>query len=226
MLKKIFNRKKKEIKINKQISELINAHGFKSRLKGGKVIPEFKDKVELDTRIYLKEEEYGFQTRFDIEVKFENGQKLYEAFGDVGTDLNDCINRNIENFSKSSLHVFLDAFNDSCKYIDKEKWKIGKEQFDVFIGNYNLKSFGNKKIEIPNNLFATIEGIITQYKLDENYYFVRFYYGHSENESPTIEFMINNVTLDNEENRFKDLEWMKSDDFYSIRDFIILKRII
>ena len=224
MFKKLFKRKKKEIKVNKQVAELIEAHGFKTKTKGNKIITNFKEQIELETWIYSNELETGFNTRLDVGVKFKNGIELYEAFGEIGTDLNDSIRKNMKNFASSSLHVFIDAFNNSNNYVDKEKWQIGNYTFDVFIGDYNLKSFKDIKIEIPENLHEVIKQSIIQYQLDEQYYFIRFYSAYINSKAMVTEFMINNIRLEKEESILENLNWMVTEDFYSIRNFIILKR--
>lgn len=214
----------KEININKQIAQLIEAHGFKANCSGDKIIADFKDKVEIETWVYPRQNGNLVQTRFDIGVTFDNGQQLFEAFGDIGVDLDDCIQKNIESFSISSLHVFLDAFNDTNHHVEREKWQIGDVEYHAFIGNYNVKSFAKNTVKIPERLFASLQNSISNYTLTEDYYFIRLFYAHTKKQTLAIEFMLNNNNLENEEERLADLDWMGSEDYYSIRNFIILKR--
>jgi len=49
--------KMKEFKINERVAELINNHGYKSEIIGDEIVPEFKEKVTLETWVYPKEKE-------------------------------------------------------------------------------------------------------------------------------------------------------------------------
>lgn len=213
------------LEINKQIAALINAHDYETKIVNGKIIPDFKEVIELETWIYPTEREYGMQTRFDIGVHFKNGTALFEAFGDSGITLEEAINNNIENFSRNSLHVFLDAFNDTTTYCEAEQWLISDHTFNVFIGDFNFKTVGNIEVEIPENLFETLEDIITNTGLHEDYYFIRFYYAQQQSKAMMTEFMINNRCMEKEQQRLESLSWMQSDEFYSVRHFMILKRV-
>ena len=165
----------------------------------------------------------GIQSRFDIGVKFQNGLELYEAFSDFGSNEAEATKKNLENFTRSSLHVMLDAFNDTEIYEAKEKWEINGCLWDVFIGDYNIKSAGLKKVEIPNNLFDKIEEIICNKRLEEKFYFVRIFYAHNDSKVMATEFMINNINIEYAEKVLESLDWMESKSFYSLRIFLILK---
>jgi len=52
-----------------------------------------KDNVKIETWVYPTQKEYGVQTRLDVGVSFNDGEMLYEAFGDMGSDMDDAINR-------------------------------------------------------------------------------------------------------------------------------------
>jgi len=214
-----------EQKVNNEVAELIKAHNYEAKVVDNHIEVNFKEELTLETWIYPKKLDYGIQTRFDIGVKFKNGTELYEAFGDVADTLEASIHKNLENFSRSSLHVFLDAFNDTNTYDDKEQWQCNDLKWDVFIGNYNLKNFGEKEIQIPENLFQKLQNIVSEFDLTEKYYFVRTYYAHMENKTMNIEFMINNTNFEHVQEELEQLDWMQSETFYSIRNFFILKRV-
>ena len=223
MFKKIFNSKNEEFKINEQLTELLHEHGFETDVIGNKIVPNFKEKIEIETWVIPNEKGKIVQTRLDVGVKFQNGKELYEAFSDIGNGVNDCVKKNIENFCNSCLHVFIDAFNDTNTYTDQEKWQIGITNHTVFIGNFNVKAMVNKDVNIPPNLLETIKNNISWRKLDEDYYFVRFFYAHHQNKTIATEFMINNRSY--EEQNLAELDWENSMDYYSVRNFIILKKV-
>ena len=227
MFKKIFGSKKKDedLKVNTQISELLNAHGYKSTIVDNKIVPDFKERVEIESWITPTVSNNGVQTRLDVGVKFDNGQELFEAFGDVGVDLNNAIKNNLENFSRCTLHVLTGALNDTVDHIERERWDISGDLYDVYIGDFNMKSTNDFQPQFPQELFPQIEKSITAYRLNEKYYFVRFFFAQMNYEVIATEFMINNVNLPEQEEKLRNLDWEGSDEFYSVRNFIILKKV-
>lgn len=215
----------KALKANKQVAELINSHGYKTTIKDNIIIPKFEDNVKIETWVYPTQKEYGIQTRLDVGVSFNDGEMLYEAFGDMGSDIDDAINKNLENFSRSSLHVILEAFNSKNDYIESEQWNIDGVKYTAFIGDYNMKSHQGKEIIIPEKLFDAIEYCISNHTFEDELYFVRFFYAHHENKAMATEFMINNIRLKEEEEILENLDWMQSEGYYSVRNFLILKKV-
>lgn len=215
-----------EICINSRIAEIIESHGYKTYADGEKIIPNFKEKVKIQTWVYPYPSEENIITQFDIGFEFENGLELYECFGDIGKSLEEAIYANIESFCQSSLHTILDAFNDKEEFSEVEKWENSSgARYRAFIGNYFTKKESvHTEVNIPDNLLEEIKNCLLKYQWDEDYYFIRFYYSF-DGFDEKIEFMINNIQLEEEENHLKELNWEKTEDFYSIRNFIILKRI-
>ncbi len=101
-------------------------------------------------------------------------------------------------------------------------WKGG--DYKAVIGDFQMKGTQTtESVEIPNNLFEEIEKYIRQYSWEEDYYFIRFYYAF-DGENKTVEFMVNNINLEEEQELLKQLDWKLTEEFYSVRHFMILKR--
>ncbi|CAA6802351.1 MAG: Unknown protein [uncultured Sulfurovum sp.] len=212
-----------ERKANNEVVMLIESHGYKAKIVDDNIISNFKENVLLGAWVYPQKFLDGIQSRFDVGVKFENDIELFESFSDFGKNENEALAKNIENFSRSSLPVFLDAFNDTEVYTEKERWQVNSLSWDVFIGDYNIKSSKGKSVEVPTNLFDEIEEIIAKEALTDEFYFVRFFYAQHNNKTAAIEFMINNVNIETAEDRLINLDWMRLESFYSLRSFLILK---
>jgi len=212
--------------VNRELVELIESHGYRAKIVGQKIEPNFKEPVLLETWFYPIPKDKEMQSRLDIGVQFSNGKELYEAFSDIGETERDAINKNLTNFSRSSFHVFLDAFNETDKYVEKERWNISNALWDVFIGDYNIKKYSNLLIvEIPDTLFDTIESLIYQENLTEDWYFIRLYYAQMNNKMMACEFMINNQIIKEAQEKIAELDWIVSNEFYSLREFLILKMV-
>ncbi|SDL01058.1 hypothetical protein SAMN05421823_104137 [Catalinimonas alkaloidigena] len=235
MLRKYFKRKQKTseindergyININTHVSEMLVAHGVSTKNDNNKIVINLRETVEFETRVYVSEYLNGIQTRFDLKVKLEDGNEYYESFGDIGKSIEESINNNLQNFSRSSLHVIIDALNDTQEYVECETWEIGRNSFKAYIGKLLIKSVNDRVIEFPKNLLDEIQRIITEKDLEERYYFIRFFYAHNQGESLVTEFMINNIKQEMEQIQLSEkLNWFKSNSFYSMRQFLILKKL-
>lgn len=216
-----------EIKVNKIIAELIQSHGYEVTFdENGKILPNFKEKIEIDSWVYPQSQEEDYLvTRLDVGIQLPNGKELYEGYGDIGNDLEDCISKNLDNFSRSSLHTILDAFNDTQTQTHTEEWDLHGGKYTAYIGDYQTKTLQEEKVEIPTNLKESLQQLLSNYNWEEDYYFVRFFYSYSAmDSSQTIELMVNNINLEKEEQELKKLNWNKKSVYYSIRLFMILKR--
>ena len=211
--------------INQELEDLILGHGYDVETIGNKIKPNFEVPISFETWFYPRLEGEGLQSRLDVGVTLPNGLELYEAFSDFGKSEREVINNNLTNFSRGTLHVMLDAFNDTEKYSDKEIWTIQGQKWNVFIGDYNIKKASTvKSVEIPPNLFELIEEILYEQELTEEYYFIRCFYAHHKESLMASEFMINNKNIEYAEEKIAKLDWMSSENFYSVREFLILKK--
>jgi len=211
--------------INQELEELILGHGYDVETIGNKIKPNFEVPIYFETWFYPRLEGEGLQSRLDVGVTLPNGLELYEAFSDFGKSERDVINNNLTNFARGTLHVMLDAFNATKKYSDKETWTIQGQKWNVFIGDYNIKKASAiKSVEIPPNLFELIEEILYEQELTEEYYFIRCFYAHYKQSVMASEFMINNKNIEYAEEKIAKLDWMSSENFYSVREFLILKK--
>ena len=212
--------------VNQELEELMVGHGYEVEIVGNKIKPNFKLPILFETWFYPKVESYGIQSRLDVGVTLPNGLEVYEAFADFGENEREAITANLTNFTRGTFHVLLDAFNDTEKYCNKERWSIKGKNWDVFIGDYNIKKSSSlESITIPENLFDLLEKIVQEQELTEEWYFVRLFYAHNNHSPMASEFMINNNNIEYAEEQIAKLDWISAKDFYSLRAFFVLKRV-
>ncbi len=178
----------------------------------------------METWVYPQQAGENFITRFDIGFKFENDIELYESFGDIGNNIEECVYKNIENFSLGGLHTLLDAFNDTNTHTEIENWHLSGGKYKAFIGGFQIKGVQDiHSISIPNNLFEEIENHLKQYLWKEKYYFISFFFAF-DGKNKTTNFMVNNINLEEEQLLLKQLDWQETQEYYSVRHFMVLKR--
>lgn len=213
--------------LNPELAEMLRAHGFDCAEQDGYIVPEFHIPVRLFAEAYPRRHaDNVIVSRFDVGVQFADGRELYECFGDIGQDLDEAFNRNLHSFSHGSLHPMLAAFNrlhdeDICQ---QETWQIGTHCYRAYLGDFISKNL-NENCTIPRELPDVLTEIICRQNLQSDHHFVRFYYAHDQCQTLNTEFMIDNVNLETAEDELAALPWQAQDDFYSLRQFILLQKI-
>lgn len=191
---------------------------------------EYKDWLLVDEQLPamraetfdFKEYENGAGIRLDITLLLASKKTITESYLGIGKNKISAIQNAFQNFVTNSFHVFLSAFwqitNDD--QIGIEEWEIKGKKWKVYIGNFGCKGDFN----IPENLFKIIEEQIQEENLEEDLYWLRIYYANVNNRDIMIETLKNNEAWPEMENKLKTITWDSSDKFYSLRNFIILKR--
>ncbi|WP_303821576.1 DUF6348 family protein [Apibacter mensalis] len=191
---------------------------------------EYKDWLLVDEQLPamraetfdFKEYENGAGIRLDITLLLASKKTISESYLGIGKNKISAIQNAFQNFVTNSFHVLLSAFwqitNDD--QIGIEEWEIKGKKWKVYIGNFGCKGDFN----IPENLFKIIEEQIQEENLEEDLYWLRIYYANVNSQEIMIETLKNNEVWPEMENKLKTVAWDSSDKFYSLRNFIILKR--
>lgn len=87
---------------------------------------------------------------------------------------------------------------------------------------FGTKTNGKVHSKIPNNSLSAIENAIKSLNITEPYHWFRQYYGHIDKGNQIYESLHNNEQWAAGEKMLQKLAWDKSDEFYSIRNFIML----
>ncbi len=170
----------------------------------------------------FREYENGASIRLDISVLLDKNKVIWESFAGMGKDELSATQNAFQNFSTNSFHVLLSAFweVEQNEEIGIEEWEIQGKLWNVYIGNFGCKGDFN----IPEELFSIVEEQIKEEKLEENTYWFRLYYANINVEDRMIETLKNNEEWTALGDKIKQVQWPKSDTFYSLRNFIILRR--
>jgi len=220
-----------EITLNKQLANILKNHGIEISEDEEFIYANLPSAIKFKTNAAYTEINNVTSSQLDVIVITEDGKKIIESFGDFGTDLEAATERNLLNFNTSSLHTFLTAFG-SCdeKIIDQvtiEEWKINDQVWTAYIGNLIPKASNKNSINVspPTQFFEAIQTSIISQKLDGNLHWFRGYYAQFKDKITTTEFLMDNDDITASCPIFSSLPVMTGVEFYSCRNFIILKRL-
>ncbi|MCH2044436.1 MAG: DUF6348 family protein [Saprospiraceae bacterium] len=215
--------------INDLLEELFNNHQheveYVKYTRAFKV--KLKNTIVVDSRVTQQSiQEEDISSRLDVKIDLPNEQSIIESFGDVAGSSEDAILKNLDNFVKTAYYPItacLDANRENPNIIFYE-WEINGTVWKVFIGDLGMKVGLSQPVNLPKRLFETIEKIIKEQELTENYNWFRFFAFQMNNEIQDIEFLINNQPKNEGLEELQNLDWELRDGFYSVRNFILLKK--
>lgn len=160
-----------------------------------------------------------------IEVYLEGGRVLEECFAGLPNEsgkLNDAF----ENFARNSFHVMMSAFwkKHDAEQVDIENWNIDGKDYVVYLGPFGNRGGEGIEPRIPINAFEQIERTIKKSDISNDYHWFRNFFCNTGNNDNVYESLKDNENWDEGLSTLKAIEWTKSDQFYSTRNFIILKK--
>lgn len=170
---------------------------------------------------WLERETHG---RLDVEVLLEDKRIITESFAGIGVGNEGVLNA-LQNFSVNSLHVFLAAFwqqNDRTE-ITIEQWQIAGKTYTAYIGDIGQRSDLNDSPALPADFFSSVEQAILLYKPSHDLTWYRVFFCDFKGEQ-TFEALAENQDWVEGLDALKRLHWEPNSGYYSVRNFIILKR--
>lgn len=163
--------------------------------------------------------------RLDVHVLLEKDVILEESFAGMGTGI-DGLKDGFQNFSVNSLHVILAAFWDEIdpKQVVTEEWNIGSDTYTAYLGNFGTKGANGVHPSVPEETFSCIESTIKESNLESEVTWIRNFYCNIGDGNIVYESLFNNNTWEEGIEALKGIHWPKSESYYSVRNFMILKK--
>lgn len=168
----------------------------------------------------------GFVVQMNVEVLVENQVLIHECLVGMGGTEEKATQDAIGNFCINSLHVLLAALWGRVdeEQVVVEEWKIGNSDWDVIIGNYGVRTLDRSAVDVPEELFPTIAGLIQRVSLTKDLYWVRSFYCNLNENEATVEVLLNNQEWADAQQAISNVAWLRSNSYYSVRNFLILRR--
>lgn len=208
------------------LEELLQAHGLPTATYKEWVLVEGKLPGMAASLANRHRLENGYSLQLDIEVAFSQEQVIRESFAGAGTSEQEAVGNALEAFCQNSLHVLLAALWGKVDehQVTIERWDVDAIPWQVFIGNYGLRTFGNFQVGVPENAFSTLEQLIRALPLPGNLHWVRTFYCHTGAGKTVSEVLRDNEPWEAAQEAIDRLEWPRIDPYYSVRQFLILRR--
>lgn len=208
------------ISLLEELSELMSAHNINFHIVGEWITPY--GKLPAIRATWYPREENG---RLEIDVLLEDRRIINECFAGIGagrSGLNDAL----QNFCVNSFHVLLASFweiNDPDQVMT-ECWNIAGKEYTTYIGNFGTRGNASAGVgtKIPAGLFEAIEKAIKSEPLSDQYSWFRCFFCDLSGEQ-TFEALKNNEVWESGMQALKSLPWVKTNGYYSVRIFLLLR---
>lgn len=166
---------------------------------------------------------YEINGCLQVEVLHADSTLMIECFAGIGHG-DEAILDGFQNFCANSFHVFAVAFWN-LKHDDQveiQKWKMQGEDYIAYIGCIGSREIDlDTKPVLPENWFESyIRKIKSEQMLNSVSWFRLFVADHKGH--LTVEVLKNNDIWLEAQQGMAELDWIKSEAYYSIRNFIIL----
>jgi len=163
--------------------------------------------------------------QLDVQVLLEKGRIIEESFIGIGTGAPGLADA-LKNFMINSLHVLLSSLWDikDDQQVLSEKWQVGGRQFAAYIGNFGRRASRGMRVEVPKDLFETIENRIRHEHLSGDVHWFRAFFCNTAGEH-TYEALKDNVPWEAGLAGLKTIAWPQFDGYYSVRIFIVLRSV-
>ncbi len=212
---------------NSMLGVALHAHGIDSTLVDGWHMPN----AALPAIRCLWFQEEGKETgvlQVEVLVGDEGASFIEECFAGFGKDI-EGIKSGFENFLANSFHVLIEAFWNA-QYPDQitiENWKLGDSEYKAYIGNFGCRTFDDQSNhpEIPQDAFDVIEKSIKSSPIEQDVAWIRTFFCNIDSENQVYEALLNNEVWQEGEKALKTINWPKSDNYYSTRNFLVLKKV-
>jgi len=215
---------------NAPLALILSNHGVSAKINNEVILTDLPGNIVFDSLLNIDEINGGFSSRLDVIATMPGGQQIFECFGDVGGTTEQAIQNNFINFSNSSLHVLLSAFDpNNYKYseqVEIEEWEISGKKWNVFLGSLVPKT-NNSNFDPSSyvmQFFTLIEKAVKSQILTEKTHWFRAYYLQVEDKIASIEFLKDNDPVPGGETFFTNLPIIPGNSFFSCRNFMILKQ--
>ena len=210
--------------ITELIEELFKAEGFSSEIYEGWVIPDGNDYA---MKGYWYSEATERTGQLTIELFINSEMIIVESFSGQGDSNEERLKQAFASFVYHDFAIFLEAvWGKKSNKIESEIWEIGEDKFMVYIGNQGIINYDKtKELTLPNSSANRIKEIVLNEPLNREFNWFTFFYANLNGLDNYAEILKDNQKLITSAKSFKKLNWQRSNHYYAVRQFLLLKKI-
>ena len=210
--------------ITQLLKELFKTHGFDSEEHEGWIIPTGSDYAMKGYWYPSATETTGQLT---IEVFINSEMIIVESFAGLGESEKEKLKNAFSSFIHHTFSALLSSlWGKDRALVQQEVWQIGEERYAVYKGEQGVINYDKeKKLEIPESYSTRIKALINKEPLDKEFHWFTFFYANLNGLDRSSEVLKSNVKWIIGENLLNSLSWKRSNHYYAVRQFLILKKI-
>lgn len=206
------------------LKELFKTYGFESEEYDGWIIPEGND---FAMRGYWYPEATENTGQLSIEVFINSEMIMVESFAGIGESIAARLKSAFSSFLHHSFPVLLLAvWGKESEVVKSEEWQVGDKVYQAYIGNQGIMNFDKeKKLQVPNKYSERIKALICSETLDKEIHWFNFIYANMNGLDTYAEALKDNIKWTEGAKSLSSLSWIRSNNYYVVRQFLILKKI-
>lgn len=222
---------KERINVNGQLAELMNRAADPVDMDdSGRLRPRWLVPVQLWSWLYPMREGPDYViSQLDVWVRWPDGRECYESFGDLGNGWDEALAANLASFRRCSLPVLWGACNGREP---DQHWELNGQRYGVYLGDVVMKGLVDSYL-VPPDWLEFIRAELARAFADPangalvagEWHFVRCYHMHRDSHSIGYDFLLNGQPLAAAEARLQRLDWISRAEGYSVRQFLLLRRL-
>ena len=209
------------------LAELFKTHGFTSEEYEGWIIPQGDDYAMKGYWYPNATETTGQLT---IEVFINSEMIMVESFSGQGESSVERLKNAFSSFVHHDFSVLLLCIwnkETATDKIKKERWKIENKTYDAYIGSQGIINYDKEKtLEIPATYNERIKTLISNEPLDKEFHWFTFFHANLNGLDSSAEVLKDNIKWTAGEKALTTLSWRRSNHYYAVRQFVVLKEIM
>lgn len=214
--------------ITELLVELFKTHGFESEEHEGWIIPDGSDYA---MKGYWYPEATENTGQLTIELFIDSKMIMVESFAGMGENEAERLQSAFASFLHHSAPTFLLAvWGIESTEVQTQSWSVGTETFTAYIGTKGVMNYDNTKVlEIPSNYEEKVKELILSESSDEvftskAFHWFNIFYANMNGLDTYAEVIKDNIKWNVGERVLKSLSWARSNHYYAVRQFVILKK--
>ncbi|MDO4259240.1 MAG: DUF6348 family protein [Actinomycetaceae bacterium] len=209
------------------VGQLFRMHGYDPVIDtDGWMHLNFAHPISIFATAEVKDQGNLMSSLCEVFVKVPSGKIFCEGYMSLGSTVPQVLDQAMECFSCAGIHSILEAFDNANERCERFYWTTGGRPVTVYRDGILMRGIKPDDIRndfTPDGYFDLARKVIERAHLEPGFHFFRTYYANIDGEPAAYELRIDDVNQESAEQDMIALPWKKVDEFYSVRQFMVLK---
>lgn len=219
-----------EIDVNKRLVALMEAHDMEVGQTDNYFFVDGLFPGIVAQAFEMERFEHSVVVQIDITMLFPH-DSFVESFVAHAGSVEEAIDSIFQQFEANVLHTFIMAFWGKAKKVENgvgsEIWELNGHKWEAIVSNYGYRGYDEFDTIIPeiDAFYDTIKSTIEAYPVEKDIYAIRSVFTNTSTGEQVTEALINNEEFPELHAAIADLPWNPSDQFYSVRNLVLLMKL-